>query len=344
MGRFRKFMPCTAFGMVIAWLAIAGVPPLVGLLLEGRDHQPARSCATTTGSGSSGIVAAVLHRAVHDPPDLAHLLRQRALRSRRSRRPWPRRLGVDEPRRDAEPADRARRADRDPSPTVPYGDAGRGAARRTHRTSRRRIMVVPDPGARRARRRSAGCSTCPFTSIGVARPAGSSRRSAALPEVRPDSFVRRCRRSSVLASRIALVGIVFAYALYHKGLERRRRKIRSTRSSAPIAPRARQRLLLRRRHLAGSSAARCAASRAGSTVWSTRRSSTARSTASARLVARRPRGAARCRTGCVRRYALGIAFGAVAAAPLRRDPGGAVTRGDFPILIAIILSRRSSAR
>ena len=30
MGRFRRFMPYTAFGMVIAWLAIAGLPPLSG--------------------------------------------------------------------------------------------------------------------------------------------------------------------------------------------------------------------------------------------------------------------------------------------------------------------------
>jgi NADH-quinone oxidoreductase subunit L len=30
MGRFRKFLPFTAFGMVIAWLAIVGLPPLSG--------------------------------------------------------------------------------------------------------------------------------------------------------------------------------------------------------------------------------------------------------------------------------------------------------------------------
>ena len=30
MGRFRKFLPYTAFAMVVAWLAIAGVPPLSG--------------------------------------------------------------------------------------------------------------------------------------------------------------------------------------------------------------------------------------------------------------------------------------------------------------------------
>ena len=35
-----KFLPYTAWAMVVGWLAIAGVPPLVGLLVEGRDHHP----------------------------------------------------------------------------------------------------------------------------------------------------------------------------------------------------------------------------------------------------------------------------------------------------------------
>ena len=30
MGRFKKFLPYTAFAMVVAWLAIAGVPPFSG--------------------------------------------------------------------------------------------------------------------------------------------------------------------------------------------------------------------------------------------------------------------------------------------------------------------------
>jgi NADH-quinone oxidoreductase subunit L len=30
MGRLRRYLPYTAMGMVVAWLAIAGVPPLSG--------------------------------------------------------------------------------------------------------------------------------------------------------------------------------------------------------------------------------------------------------------------------------------------------------------------------
>ena len=34
MGGFRKFMPYTAFAMVVAWLAIAGVPPFSGFFAK----------------------------------------------------------------------------------------------------------------------------------------------------------------------------------------------------------------------------------------------------------------------------------------------------------------------
>ena len=37
MGGLRKYMPITAATFIVGWLAIAGVPPLVGLLVEGRD-------------------------------------------------------------------------------------------------------------------------------------------------------------------------------------------------------------------------------------------------------------------------------------------------------------------
>jgi len=44
MGRYRKFLPVTAFAMVIAWLAIAGIPPFAGfwakdeILVEAYAH------------------------------------------------------------------------------------------------------------------------------------------------------------------------------------------------------------------------------------------------------------------------------------------------------------------
>ena len=36
MGALRKLMPVTAVTFIIGWLAIAGVPPLLGLLEQGR--------------------------------------------------------------------------------------------------------------------------------------------------------------------------------------------------------------------------------------------------------------------------------------------------------------------
>ncbi len=53
MGGFKKFLPYTAFAMVVAWLAIAGVPPLLRLLGEGRDHLERVTKRATTASGSS---------------------------------------------------------------------------------------------------------------------------------------------------------------------------------------------------------------------------------------------------------------------------------------------------
>ncbi len=81
MGRFRKFMPYTALSMVVAWLAIAGVPPLSGFFSKDEIISQA-FLRDDYGLWVVGIVAAALHRGVHDPPDLAHLLRQRALRDR----------------------------------------------------------------------------------------------------------------------------------------------------------------------------------------------------------------------------------------------------------------------
>ena len=37
MGGLRKFMPITAATFIVGWLAIAGVPPVRRLLVEGRD-------------------------------------------------------------------------------------------------------------------------------------------------------------------------------------------------------------------------------------------------------------------------------------------------------------------
>ena len=39
MGGLRKYMPITYVTMLIGSLALAGIPPFAGLLLQGRDHR-----------------------------------------------------------------------------------------------------------------------------------------------------------------------------------------------------------------------------------------------------------------------------------------------------------------
>ena len=61
MGGLRRFMPVTALGFVIAWLAIAGIPPFSGFWAKDDDPRNAFS-PTTTSSGSSARRRG-LHRA-----------------------------------------------------------------------------------------------------------------------------------------------------------------------------------------------------------------------------------------------------------------------------------------
>ena len=84
MGRFRKFMPYTAGadgGRVARHRRRAAA---VGLLLQGRDHQPGVPARRVRPVGRRHHRRR-LHRGLHDPPHLAHVLRQRALRDRRAR-------------------------------------------------------------------------------------------------------------------------------------------------------------------------------------------------------------------------------------------------------------------
>ena len=56
MGGLWRKMPVTVVTMVIAWLAISGIPPLSGLLVQGRDpgHRLRRGAGPGRCSGRSG--------------------------------------------------------------------------------------------------------------------------------------------------------------------------------------------------------------------------------------------------------------------------------------------------
>ena len=81
MGGLRKFMPITAATFIVGWLAIAGVPPFAGLLVEGR-HPSVRlgkrrfRCEGALGNRARDRTA---HRLLHEPPGLHGVLRRAAL-------------------------------------------------------------------------------------------------------------------------------------------------------------------------------------------------------------------------------------------------------------------------
>jgi NADH-quinone oxidoreductase subunit L len=58
MGRFRRFLPFTAIGMTIAWLAIAGVPPFAGFWAKDEILESA-FIAGDYGVWALGLIAAV---------------------------------------------------------------------------------------------------------------------------------------------------------------------------------------------------------------------------------------------------------------------------------------------
>ena len=138
MGGLRKFMPVTALAFTIAWLAIAGIPPLSGFWAKDEIICRRVLRPRLRASGRRRSVAALPHRALHDPRDAARLLRQRAVPRRR--------VGAD-PRRGRPAADDA--------------DAGDRAARSTAATctsTRSHRVARPSTTARRRRRADAGRS------------------------------------------------------------------------------------------------------------------------------------------------------------------------------------------
>ena len=335
MGRFRRFLPYTAIGMVVAWLAIAGIPPLSGFFSKDEIITEV-FLAHDYGLWIVALVAAVVHRHLHDPADLPHLLRQRALAHRLA----PVVSGgaddvapaqVDARRSTTTTWPTATRRPRSPTatrcdcPTAPHA-----AARVARRTWSLPILLLAGLAAvdrlpqHAVRRRSSSSTT------------GSSRRSrtSRCTSRRRSSRARRsrcsrsCSRSSGIARR--RTGSTAAGSTTPE-TRPARRAARRGRAGA------RERLLLRHtasRELVDGPCARFARlPRRGRRPEDHRRRGRRRRAPRASA----PRAGLRhVQDGFVRRYALGIAFGAAGAAPLRRRLGRAVAVDDFPILSAII--------
>ena len=97
MGGLRKYMPITAATFIVGWLAIAGVPAVRRLLVEGRDP-PVRLQREPGALGARPRHRAA-HRLLHEPPGVPGLLRRGALRDdgRRGRASEPVRTRTSRP-------------------------------------------------------------------------------------------------------------------------------------------------------------------------------------------------------------------------------------------------------
>jgi NADH-quinone oxidoreductase subunit L len=128
MGRFRRFLPVTAFSMVIAWLAIAGVPPFSGFWAKDEIISSAYE------AHDYGLWAVALFAAVFTGFYMTRLIFMTFYGNERwDVRPLPELPVVSGGSDDVLVADHVAEdasapdpddpwADHDPSPTVAYGD------------------------------------------------------------------------------------------------------------------------------------------------------------------------------------------------------------------------------
>ena len=304
MGRFRKFLPYTAFGMVVAWLAIAGLPPLSGFFSKDEIITTA-FLDDDYGLWIIALVAAVFTGLLHDAADLPHVLRQRALAAGdagRGSRPGRGRSDAvtrRRPRRQRSVADGRRTA----TPVVaPHSEHP------PHESPW--IMVLPILVLARSRRGRRASSTCRSRAPSGST-TGSNRRSAGVPVAEPSSFVQGLTLE---------IGVGRARARRHldrvpalpQGARTRRLGDPLDAKLGAGRPGARQRLLLRRRasRKLVDGPGRGFANFLDRVVDQKIIDGTVDGIGG--LVKRAALGLRHVQDGLVRRYALGIAFGAVA--------------------------------
>jgi NADH-quinone oxidoreductase subunit L len=217
MGRFRKFMPYTALSMVVAWLAIAGVPPLSGFFSKDEIISQA-FLRDDYGLWVIGIVAAAFtavymtrliwltfygNARYETLPDAAAALPVVSGGSGEE--------GSDDEHDAPDTAD-----DSDPSPTVSYGDPVPAPVGRPPHESPP-VMTFPIM-ALAVLAAIGGLMNLPFTSMEwLDKWLEPSFRG--VPEVHPDTFIGGFALE-MLTFAIALGGIFLAYTLYKQGLAR----------------------------------------------------------------------------------------------------------------------------
>jgi NADH-quinone oxidoreductase subunit L len=227
MGGFRKYMPYTAFAMVVAWLAIAGVPPLSGFFSKDEIISQAflrdDYALWVIGIIAAGFTAVYMTRLIW--LTFYGNERFRIAGGGAGHEALPVISGgsdddvavLDHDLPPESPNDEAAvDPDSDPSPTVAYGDpVPVPNGHPPHEAPG--IMVLPVM-VLAFLAAIGGLLNLPFSSMEwLDKFLAPSFRG--VPEVKPDSFLSGFGLE-MLTFAIALTGIFLAYTLYKKGLER----------------------------------------------------------------------------------------------------------------------------
>ncbi len=197
MGRFRKFLPYTALAMVVAWLAIAGMPPFSGFFSKDEI------ITDTYLQHDYGLWIIALVGAAFTAIYMTRLIFMTFYGNERFERADAdsERVVADDP-------------DSDPSPTVAYGDpVSVPTGHPPHEAPG--IMLLP-VGILAVLAAVAGLLDVPLNGLEFLNDwLAPSFRGA--PEIQPSSFAQ----GSVLEATVfvlALAGLLLAYFLYRRGL------------------------------------------------------------------------------------------------------------------------------
>jgi NADH-quinone oxidoreductase subunit L len=208
MGRFRALLPFTAFGMVVAWLAIAGLPPLSGFFSKDEIISSAFL------DDDYGLWVIALIAAAFTGFYMTRLIFLTFYGNERWR---PRTTDEAAAQGEVQPVEAADLADSDPSPTVSYGDPVIAPHHEAPPHESPWIMYVPILTLA-ALAAVAGFINLPFKSLEFFDDWLEPSFHGAT-NVDPQSFVQGLTLE-IVSVVLALAGIFLAYRLYRIGLAR----------------------------------------------------------------------------------------------------------------------------
>jgi NADH-quinone oxidoreductase subunit L len=214
MGRFRRFMPYTAGSMIVAWLAIAGVPPLSGFFSKDEIISQAYLHDDyglwVIGIIGAGFTAVYMTRLIW--LTFYGNARYETLPGAAAVPVVSGGSGEEEHHGETGVAEDP---GGDPSPTVAYGDpVPEPVGHAPHESPPIMLFPIVTLAVLAA---VGGVMNLPFTSMEwLDKWLESSFRG--VPEVHPDTFVGGLALE-LLTFAIAAAAIFFAYTLYKKGLE-----------------------------------------------------------------------------------------------------------------------------